>query len=814
MALLETLRKSGFFLLPRPTLERHAWLWPVLLASLPAGLLIAGTSSAVAVDVSTQSELDTAVSAQSNPINIVAGNLALSGGQTIAPATDLTVATGASLSVSNANQTIGSLSGGGTVTAGTTLLIAGGNNASTAFSGTIDLSNQSYSTGAFGQFAKVGSGTLTIDNANIALGETYIAQGAMAQTSGTTTVTDLAVGEGTAGTLNVSGGTITFGTGLQVGDFGGQGTVNQTGGAVVVMPTCGDVSHCASLTVGNQGGSGIYNMSGGELDLTGLVNSLGRSSGTGHSGSTGTLNISGGVVDLSGGAKLIIGYGNEIAAQPQSQGTIVQTGGILRVHNDSFLFLSGQFTSTGVYDLNGGTLEIGGASLLAGYNNSGLHYQFNLGGGTIRVIESSLVTNVNATLTTGMSTIDTNGFGATWGGVMSGAGGLVKAGLGTLSLTAANSYMGGTTIAGGVLQIGNGGTGGSIAGDVVDNGTLAFDRSNAVAFGGAISGTGGLTKAGAGVLTLSGPGSYTGATSVGAGALQAGAANVFSQGSAFTVASGATLDLASFNNGIGSLAGGGNVTLGSAILTSGNDGTSTTFSGAIGGSGGLTKTGAGVWSLTGTSTYLGPTNVNAGVLDVNGGAGFDGVRQCRRQLDGRRHHRRPHRREWRERRAGEFHRDVARRRQCRIRRGLALPGRGERSRPVGPDCRERSCDAVGRQCAAVRHIGGQSDLYDPDGAGRRQRHVFRGVAPRFCVPQPATGLYADLGAAEPAADAFVCERGRDAEPGPCRRRARRASAEQSPVSGGHHADLGHGRAAGLQRALGRDSCEHADGHAR
>ena len=52
----------------------------------------------------------------------------------------------------------------------------------------------------------------------------------------------------------------------------------------------------------------------------------------------------------------------------------------------------------------------------------------------------------------------------------------------------------------------------------------------------------------------------------------------FSPFSAFTIASGATLNLASFNQTIGSLAGAGNVTLGAATLTTGNDNTSTTFS--------------------------------------------------------------------------------------------------------------------------------------------------------------------------------------------------------------------------------------------
>jgi outer membrane autotransporter protein len=105
---------------------------------------------------------------------------------------------------------------------------------------------------------------------------------------------------------------------------------------------------------------------------------------------------------------------------------------------------------------------------------------------------------------------------------------------------------------------------------------------------------------------------------VNAGTLQAGAVNAFSPFSAFTVASGAALGLANFNQTIGSLAGAGSVTLGSAMLTTGNDNTSTTFSGTMSGSGGLTKIGAGTLTLSGASTYAGPTNINAGALNVNG----------------------------------------------------------------------------------------------------------------------------------------------------------------------------------------------------
>jgi YVTN family beta-propeller protein/autotransporter-associated beta strand protein len=85
-------------------------------------------------------------------------------------------------------------------------------------------------------------------------------------------------------------------------------------------------------------------------------------------------------------------------------------------------------------------------------------------------------------------------------------------------------------------------------------GTFDTNGNNA---SGAISGPGSPTEIGAGTLTLAGASTYAGATSVNAGTLQAGAVNAFSPFSAFTIASGAALDLNSFNQTIGSLAGRG-----------------------------------------------------------------------------------------------------------------------------------------------------------------------------------------------------------------------------------------------------------------
>src|SRR3546814_12540185 len=70
-------------------------------------------------------------------------------------------------------------------------------------------------------------------------------------------------------------------------------------------------------------------------------------------------------------------------------------------------------------------------------------------------------------------------------------------------------HTGGTTITAGSLQLGNGGTTGGISGDVANNATLAFNRSNGLTFDGQISAIGSVNKPGAGNLIISADNSYT-----------------------------------------------------------------------------------------------------------------------------------------------------------------------------------------------------------------------------------------------------------------------------------------------------------------
>jgi outer membrane autotransporter protein len=213
---------------------------------------------------------------------------------------------------------------------------------------------------------------------------------------------------------------------------------------------------------------------------------------------------------------------------------------------------------------------------------------------------------------------------------LTGAGGLNKNGLGTLILYQDNNYTGGTTITYGTIQLGNGDGSGSVLGDVVDNGTLAFDRTDiadpmyAYSFDGQISGTGNVHKMAADTLTLAAAETYAGGTYVEKGTLALGGNGDLSKSSGVDVSAGATFDISPLGQGtsIKNLTGAGIVELGGNTLTLSD--ADALFSGVIQGSGGLHLAGSSIFDLTGTNTYTGGTTIDSGALLYVGNSGTTG----------------------------------------------------------------------------------------------------------------------------------------------------------------------------------------------
>ena len=129
-------------------------------------------------------------------------------------------------------------------------------------------------------------------------------------------------------------------------------------------------------------------------------------------------------------------------------------------------------------------------------------------GGTLATT-ASFTSARGVSLGAGGGTIDTaSGVTTALSGDLGGAGDLTKSGLGTLVLSGTNSHTGATTVDAGTLQ----GTTATLTGAITDNANVTFDQNSGGTYGGVLSGSGSLTKAGTGTLTLTGANSYGGGT--------------------------------------------------------------------------------------------------------------------------------------------------------------------------------------------------------------------------------------------------------------------------------------------------------------
>jgi len=523
------------------------------------------------------------------------------------------------------DTSFGSLSGTGTVALGGATLTLGGDNSSTSFSGAI--------TGS-GGVTKTGTGIFTLTGVNDFTGTTTVSAGTLQLSasgqidgavrndatfnnagwvSGLVTNTGSLASIGTldgglnnSGTASLSGtvnGSVTnSGTIALIGGTSGIGTVTQTAGSSFAL-------NGFDTSFGGLAGAGTVDTGGAVLTL-GANNGAGSFAGaiTGSGGLTkigsGTQTLAGtntytGLTMVSGGT-LAVSTTGSIAGAVRNQATFTNAGTVTGVvQNDAVMTstgnLAGGLINNGTVSLagqvgtglsNNGTVNFAGNTTVASLQQ-GATGIFNLNGFGVTLGEISGSGAIN--LGTGTLNVGSNSFSSTYGGTISGSGSLSKTGSRTLVLTNAATHTGGTTVSNGTLQIGNGGTTGSLSGAITLTGTgvLAINRSDAVTLANAMSGTGGFVQAGTGTTTLTGTNSYTGGTIISAGRLRGDTASL--QGE---IEVNTALEFAQTSNG--------------------------TYAGSLFGNGLLDKTGVGTLNLTGSSSFRGATHVIAGGLALNG----------------------------------------------------------------------------------------------------------------------------------------------------------------------------------------------------
>ena len=433
---------------------------------------------------------------------------------------------------------------------------------------------------------KLGGGTLYLTGDNQTTAATTLAAGTLKIGN------NLALGNST---LQITGGTLS-----------GDGTPRTLTNSVNLLANA-TIGGSSALTLATGVTTGTVVQSGGNRILT--VNNSGLTTIQSLQLSEGSASR---FLTLSGSGNLQI---NSIGQGTSASSSLLVNGAGLS------LTLNGNNVFGGTATINNGSVYVGHANALG---NSALPVSLNVtnSGANISLLTDAsftLARNINVISTTvgavtlGGATAVTSTFSGNvtfsqsinliavsdgtvyFTGTLDDAGpnphGVNITGGGTIVLTGSNAYSGGTTISGGTLQIGDGGTAGSIVGNVVDNGVLAFNRSDSYTFAGIISGSGSVRVNDAGTLILTADNTYTGVTTISGGTLQIG--NGGTSGSL-----------------LGSIANNGTLAF--------NRSNDYTYGGDISGSGSLMQNGLGTLVLTGNNTFTGATTINSGVLLIQG----------------------------------------------------------------------------------------------------------------------------------------------------------------------------------------------------
>ena len=450
-------------------------------------------------------------------------------------------------------------------------------------------------------------------------------------------------------TVNVGAGLTLTATSAGVNTLSGSGTIDPT--STFRHTASGSSSLVSTRAVGNvevaSGTLGITTLSaggqaaratGGTLSLNGSGYTFASALVNGGAITSGTL-TSAGLFDMRAGtvSAILAGAGNlaktttgtvTLSSANTYAGGSTVTAGRLVVGNAAALGVS-----SGALAVNGGTLDLGGISVAVGALSGSA-------GGVITTANAA----GTATLTTSFGSGTSSIFGGTIQDNGSGFVALTKTGDGQLTLSAANTYTGATTVSAGILALGvadalSNSTAVTVNGGGLNMASFSDTVASLAITSGSVFGAGTLTAAtyglgggtvaanlGGGTLNVTGNSTLSGLAAATAVNLNAGTLTLVGAGrltgnAAVSGSSGASLALGG-NETIASLAGIANVNLGSSRLTVGNA-TSTTYSGVLSGGGGsLTKTAAGRLLLAGANLYSGATTIAGGTLALGAGGSF------------------------------------------------------------------------------------------------------------------------------------------------------------------------------------------------
>jgi autotransporter-associated beta strand protein len=529
--------------------------------------------------------------------------------------------------------------GANSVLSGGTLVLLSGDSSSTAFSVTSESTIQKPNSGSAtlsgvfsgaGGLTFTGAGTTILTGANTYSGGTIVSSGTL---QGNTTSLQGAI---------VNNSQVVFDQatdGTYAGAMSGSGSLTKQNAGTLILTGANNYSGGTSVSSGTLQGNttslqgAIVNNSQVVFDQATDGTYAGAMSGSGSltKQNAGTLILTG-ANNYSGGTSVSSGtlQGNTTSLQ----GAIVNNSQVVFDQATDGTYAGAMSGSGSLTKQNAGTLILTGANNYSGGTS--------VSSGTLQ----GNTTSLQGAIVNNSQVVFDQATDGTYAGAMSGSGSLTKQNAGTLILTGANNYSGGTSVSSGTLQ----GNTTSLQGAIVNNSQVVFDQATDGTYAGAMSGSGSLTKQNAGTLILTGANNYSGGTSVSSGTLQG---NTTSLQGAIVNNSQVVFDQATDGTYAGAMSGSGSLTkqnAGTLILTGANNysgGTSVssgtlqgnttslqgaivnnsqvvfdqatdgTYAGAMSGSGSLTKQNAGTLILTGANNYSGGTSVSSGTLQGN-----------------------------------------------------------------------------------------------------------------------------------------------------------------------------------------------------